>query len=556
MPPALRSFLLFSILVFPLATLVVPNAESIICGLLMLYGLSVGWGSPAWRLLDRDEKRVWLAWLGMFGVAYLSFILGRDTSLGFRILGRDLRWAVFPPVYLAVRRLRPSARLVGWALLLGVAAAATVAIVAVAERGWGYRPRGVVGVPIVFGDLALFMGFMAVPLLLADGARPRPLRFLAAGAALAFGLTASILSESRGGWLAIPVFAMILAYAWLPSRSLRMALLVGLGLAAGFLLLVWVTPVGSRIRHAATDVMAIVQAQPDRSGALGCLDGHAYLSGLSKALLVLSDRQSLGIRVVSGRPALSASGWGSRCPGGETLAFDNRSHRETARVAFPQLQRPGQREWPVEFLVRGQGILSAGSGPRAGQAFRKQRSFAPVRVILDEPKRRPAIEIPPGGVLEAIPIQLYPGQYSDYPLETSLGLRLEMWRAAWRMFLEHPMLGVGTGAYRDTAAAWVRSGYLIKNATGYDHPHQDFLNTLASQGIVGLLFLLAVYYLPGRLFFRMSRAKGSSRSAFGLAGCLLTGGIVIGGLTETLFIHSAVITWYTVLVAVLSGQAS
>jgi hypothetical protein len=30
---------------------------------------------------------------------------------------------------------------------------------------------------------------------------------------------------------------------------------------------------------------------------------------------------------------------------------------------------------------------------------------------------------------------------------------------------------------------------------------------------------------------------------------------VIGGLTETLFIHSAVITWYTVLVAVLSGQA-
>ncbi|EQD76856.1 O-antigen ligase-related protein [mine drainage metagenome] len=232
------------------------------------------------------------------------------------------------------------------------------------------------------------------------------------------------------------------------------------------------------------------------------------------------------------------------------MALDNASRHETARIALPQLEPVGEGEWPVEMLVRGRGRLSAGYGSEANREFRES-VFAPVRVVLNKPGQRPWIEIPPASHLEVIPIQLYPGQYSDYPLETSLGLRLAMWRAAWRMFLEHPLLGVGTGAYRDTADAWVRSGDLIRNAADYDHPHQDLLNTLASQGLLGVVFLLAVYLLPLGAFFRACQSPDRDRAAFGFAGCLLVTGMIIGGLTETLFIHSAVITWYTVLISVL-----
>ena len=550
----LRALLLCAILVFPMVTLIVPNAESVIYGLLLLYGLGSGWGQGAWRALDRHERWMALAWMGMFGVAYVSFLLGKDTRLGFHILGRDLRWAVFVPVYLAVRRLRPSARLLKWAFFLGAAAAGSVAIVAVAERGWNYRPRGVVGVPIVFGDLALLAGFLAAPFFVADRNLARPLRVFGAGCAIVLGLVASVLSQSRGGWLAIPALVALLAYAWLPKRRLKSALFAGGALAAVFLVLVGLTPVGVRIEHAVTDVTSAIEARADRSGVLGCMDSRHYLSGLAQALTVVSAREAVAIHVVSARNALAAAGWGSRCRGGYAIALDNASRKETARIAIPQLEPVGEATWPIEMLVRGRGILSAGFGPKAIRRFR-DGSFAPVWVALNNPGVRPAIELPPKSRLLAIPIQLYPGQFSDYPLLTSLGLRLDMWRAAFRMFLEHPLLGVGTGAYRDTAAGWTRTGYLIENAAGYEHAHQDLLNMLANEGILGLLVLLAIYGLPLVGFRRAVQSSDPERSAYGLAGGLLVVGMVIGGLTETLFIHSAVITWYTLIVAILYAGA-
>lgn len=546
----LDTLLLFAIFVFPLATFAIPNAESVIAGLLMLYGLGAGWGSGAWRSLDRGERWIALAWMGMFLVSYAAFMLGKDTSLGFRILGRDLRWAVFVPIYLAVRRLHPSPRLLKWALLLGAGVAAVQALTAVAGQGWSDRPSGDLGVAIVFGDLALLTGFLAAPFWMGDSTQPKAFRMLGAGASILLGLLASVLSQSRGGWLAIPALAALLAYAWLPRKGLKRALFAGCALAAVFLLLVGITPIGARIRHAAADVISAIRARPDRSGALGCMDRRRYLSGLAQALTVVSDREAVGIQVVSTRRVLDQSGWAHRCRGGYAIALNNRSRQETARIAIPQLEPLGAAAWPIEMLVRGRGVLSAGSGPGAIRAF-SDGSFQPVRVMLNAPGQRPSLEVPPESGLQVIPIQLYPGEYSDYPLETSLGLRLEMWRAAWRMFREHPLLGVGTGAYRETADAWGRSGYLIRNATGFDHPHSDILDVLASQGIVGLVVLLAVYVLPFGAFSQGLRSDEPGRRAFGLAGTLLVMGMVIGGFTETLFIHSAVISWYTVLMAIL-----
>ena len=78
---------------------------------------------------------------------------------------------------------------------------------------------------------------------------------------------------------------------------------------------------------------------------------------------------------------------------------------------------------------------------------------------------------------------------------------------------------------------------------------------LANEGILGLLVLLAIYGLPLVGFRRAVQSSDPERSAYGLAGGLLVVGMVIGGLTETLFIHSAVITWYTLIVAILYAGA-
>jgi O-antigen ligase len=68
-----------------------------------------------------------------------------------------------------------------------------------------YRPGGMMN-PITFGDLALCLALMA--LASAFDARSRNRAWLAAAGALA-GLAASLLSGSRGGWIALPL-AMVL----------------------------------------------------------------------------------------------------------------------------------------------------------------------------------------------------------------------------------------------------------------------------------------------------------------------------------------------------------
>ncbi|HEX4552693.1 MAG TPA: O-antigen ligase family protein [Xanthobacteraceae bacterium] len=72
---------------------------------------------------------------------------------------------------------------------------------------------------------------------------------------------------------------------------------------------------------------------------------------------------------------------------------------------------------------------------------------------------------------------------------TSLGQRVVMWRNTVRMIRDHPVLGVGTGGFRD--------GYrpYAQNAPGWQgfesgDPHNQFLKIQAEQGILGLAALL------------------------------------------------------------------
>ena len=70
--------------------------------------------------------------------------------------------------------------------------------------------------------------------------------------------------------------------------------------------------------------------------------------------------------------------------------------------------------------------------------------------------------------------------------------RNEIWRASWKMFTAHPMLGVGLGGYWIAITAY-------HDASGTMTPqeaHNDYLELLASGGIVGfaigICFVVAV----------------------------------------------------------------
>ena len=77
--------------------------------------------------------------------------------------------------------------------------------------------------------------------------------------------------------------------------------------------------------------------------------------------------------------------------------------------------------------------------------------------------------------------------------ETSLGDRFLMWEAAFRMLRSSPLGGVGTGDYPSTMESYVRDRSLPERLLKYNQPHNLFLYTLATTGLVGFAALLFIF---------------------------------------------------------------
>jgi O-antigen ligase len=89
--------------------------------------------------------------------------------------------------------------------------------------------------------------------------------------------------------------------------------------------------------------------------------------------------------------------------------------------------------------------------------------------------------------------------------------RNEIWKATWRLFVAHPILGVGMGAYWAAVPA-------VHDASGTMTPqeaHNDYLELLASGGLVGLA--LGVWFAIAAL--KRMRENLSSPNRFRRAAC-------------------------------------
>ena len=89
--------------------------------------------------------------------------------------------------------------------------------------------------------------------------------------------------------------------------------------------------------------------------------------------------------------------------------------------------------------------------------------------------------------------------------------RNEVWKATWRMFSAHPILGVGMGGYWAAVSKFHdASGFLIPQEA-----HNDYLELLASGGLVGLA--IAVWF--AMVVFRRTRDNLRSTQRFRRAAC-------------------------------------
>ena len=141
--------------------------------------------------------------------------------------------------------------------------------------------------------------------------------------------------------------------------------------------------------------------------------------------------------------------------------------------------------------------------------------------------------------------------YQEGDVDTSLGARFEMWRAATLLIKQKPLLGWGEVNYEGALADLARQGQAHEIVTQFGHPHNEVLNALAKRGLLGLAALLAVYLVPLRLFARGLRSPDMTQRSLATAGTLLAVAYIDFGLSQAFFSHNSGVMIYAVWLVVL-----
>ncbi|MBS1788521.1 MAG: O-antigen ligase family protein [Acidobacteria bacterium] len=111
--------------------------------------------------------------------------------------------------------------------------------------------------------------------------------------------------------------------------------------------------------------------------------------------------------------------------------------------------------------------------------------------------------------------------------EYSLVTRTEYWRGAWRMFLDHPVVGVGLGAFPTAYPAYGRSS--VKNER-LEQSHNDYLQLLSDGGLIGgligLWFLFELFAVARQQFRQPDQMRSQDRALM-LGGYVALFGIAV-----------------------------
>ena len=141
--------------------------------------------------------------------------------------------------------------------------------------------------------------------------------------------------------------------------------------------------------------------------------------------------------------------------------------------------------------------------------------------------------------------------------DTSVGMRLQIWAASLRIFLDHPLFGVGDAGYREQVSRFVDSGVISTKAAEFAlaEVHQQILSYAVKYGLMGLLSMLAVFLVPLVLFIRSARSIRARQRDAAVLGIGVVTAFFIFGLTVEIFNLKMTVTFYTMTVAVLLAAA-
>ena len=134
---------------------------------------------------------------------------------------------------------------------------------------------------------------------------------------------------------------------------------------------------------------------------------------------------------------------------------------------------------------------------------------------------------------------------------SSVGARLEMWKNAVVVGLEHPFLGNGRDGYIAKKQEMIDEGLTSDSILNFAHPHNEVLNAFVKYGLLGVIALLLLYYIPFSIFMRHYRSLDYGSLSIAVGGgatCILYFDF---GLTESFFSTNSGLIVYLFTVVIL-----
>jgi len=159
------------------------------------------------------------------------------------------------------------------------------------------------------------------------------------------------------------------------------------------------------------------------------------------------------------------------------------------------------------------------------------------------------------GVAEAQSYLSRTTRWTSGETATSIGIRLDMWRAGLDAFRSAPAFGLGFGGFNDFLHHRIEMGLSHSDleTTEFKHLHCEIITTAAKLGLMGL-FALVILWVGGIWWFLRDVSKNTSDGKiFRVMGLLTFAAMIAYSMTDSMFgmtLHSMV---YTMLLGISAG---
>lgn len=155
-------------------------------------------------------------------------------------------------------------------------------------------------------------------------------------------------------------------------------------------------------------------------------------------------------------------------------------------------------------------------------------------------------------------------EFFDYYEEgrngTSVGLRLDMWKAGWTAFQENPLIGSGPSGTEAVIDDLIGSGQIHPAVRNFRHLHNQYVEVMARYGVVGVAAYILLLAVAIGLFMKKTRSTIPEVRALALGGAFFVTLHAVVNLTQSMLERNIGVTMFVFMVvfiwAVLKSEES